>query len=751
MPVHAQVKKLKHFYDSLYTHGFDLIHVDFEHSQDPIEEHAQHVLKVLQWIDHHNPKAKITLIGASMGGLVARYALDLAHRSPCCFNVRAYGAFDTPHRGAFIPVGLQAQVRRLGWNDPYTPGIKAAWDWGVNAPAARQMLRQHIDSSAAVDFAQWMTALGTALPEGVKTFTAVNGSDVARAYLLEDSAGRIAGRPKTTEVPRQQWVGTSASVLLTNATGGQVITIPKRINQSQIHRHPSKYLFEYSKRNYAKRMQMKWLNAFSARGAYILKAASLLLPNQSAFLDTAIVHLQRATNTRLDSIFNKLLVYEERVPETNFATDWSEAPGSYTHSAASLDLLPGFQVYSEGHCFVPTFSALNVDPTYTFLPVRNRMDLIPFDAYYAPGVFRDGKPLNEEHVRVGQKNSSFMLDQVRSVYRNWAPGGVLPGNYNIAKEHEGYGSHESHIDYLEVPFGRTLFLAGKGRVRGQDATEPYAALDQHVVVHLGTPCRPGNLLVAGTVKLGDSERRKAVLKLHEGSTLRLASGAVLMLSDESNLDLAPSAQLIVEPGAKVVLNGGIVKWRGQVILLPNATFKPEGSGSIEVGRGAQLQAASGSSVHLGSSGMTALQLEVPFEWPHSLDFCILDSTSVTLAMGASLFCASPLLMNYSSFSSLAKDSVYALQASGKQLDLRNTSFYFTEKALRIGATCAATVENCAFYSCDTAVKAERPLVSLSNCVFQDCSLGASLVSGSFSIEHCLFANGEGLKIRAARR
>ena len=53
--------------------------------------------------------AEITVIGASMGGLIAKMAInDLSCFKLLLPNIVGYGSFDVPHRGAFIPVGLQA-------------------------------------------------------------------------------------------------------------------------------------------------------------------------------------------------------------------------------------------------------------------------------------------------------------------------------------------------------------------------------------------------------------------------------------------------------------------------------------------------------------------------------------------------------------------------------------------------------------------------------------------------------------------
>ena len=51
---------------------------------------------------------KIVVIGPSMGGQIARYALSLQHGSNgLAHNTRLYLSLDSPHNGVNIPIGLQ--------------------------------------------------------------------------------------------------------------------------------------------------------------------------------------------------------------------------------------------------------------------------------------------------------------------------------------------------------------------------------------------------------------------------------------------------------------------------------------------------------------------------------------------------------------------------------------------------------------------------------------------------------------------
>jgi triacylglycerol esterase/lipase EstA (alpha/beta hydrolase family) len=53
------------------------------------------------------------VIGIGMGGLVARYALKNMEQQGKVHDVCKYISINTPHKGANIPIGLQALVRYI--------------------------------------------------------------------------------------------------------------------------------------------------------------------------------------------------------------------------------------------------------------------------------------------------------------------------------------------------------------------------------------------------------------------------------------------------------------------------------------------------------------------------------------------------------------------------------------------------------------------------------------------------------------
>ncbi|HER44272.1 MAG TPA: T9SS type A sorting domain-containing protein [Candidatus Eisenbacteria bacterium] len=96
-------------------------------------ELLQHVRSLIP--AHHD----LAVIGASMGGLIARYALAYMEREGIDHRTRLFMSFDSPHRGANIPLGIQYWVEFFSEDSAEAAFLKDRLD----SPAARQLLVYH--------------------------------------------------------------------------------------------------------------------------------------------------------------------------------------------------------------------------------------------------------------------------------------------------------------------------------------------------------------------------------------------------------------------------------------------------------------------------------------------------------------------------------------------------------------------------------------------------------------------------------
>jgi hypothetical protein len=184
------------------------VYVDWANGTDYLQSNAYLLEKVIQIVNSRKAAAGSTqpnvVIGQSMGGVIARYALrDMENRGQQRHNVRLYISHDAPQQGANVPQGYQhlgKHAKQLYIQTGFTAGaieVVQLLSGGPspyrilnigNEPAARQMLINHLNESNVIDNADhdvWqaeLRTLGYPNGDGVTAFRRVaisNGSECA--------------------------------------------------------------------------------------------------------------------------------------------------------------------------------------------------------------------------------------------------------------------------------------------------------------------------------------------------------------------------------------------------------------------------------------------------------------------------------------------------------------------------------------------------------------------------------------------
>ncbi|MEA5426844.1 BACON domain-containing protein [Arcicella lustrica] len=105
------------YYPYLYAfrnHGYDLVFVNYSDGRDYMQNNAEVLKRVINEVNSIKVgNNKLVVIGESMSGLIARWALRSMENAGQTHNVSHYIAFDTPHQGANVPPGLVALGRNL--------------------------------------------------------------------------------------------------------------------------------------------------------------------------------------------------------------------------------------------------------------------------------------------------------------------------------------------------------------------------------------------------------------------------------------------------------------------------------------------------------------------------------------------------------------------------------------------------------------------------------------------------------------
>ena len=94
--------------------SYDVIYVDWNNGVTFLQRNAFALEEVIKWVnDNKTTTTKNVIIGQSMGGLIARYALKDMENRGLPHDTRLYVSHDAPHLGANTPVSAQLSARHL--------------------------------------------------------------------------------------------------------------------------------------------------------------------------------------------------------------------------------------------------------------------------------------------------------------------------------------------------------------------------------------------------------------------------------------------------------------------------------------------------------------------------------------------------------------------------------------------------------------------------------------------------------------
>ncbi|WP_339625198.1 hypothetical protein [uncultured Winogradskyella sp.] len=209
--------------DLLRVEGFDVVLLNFptyvravdgatvDGGADFMERNAMLLVELLDIINlaktPNNPEQNV-IIGPSMGGIIARYALNYMENEALDSDTRLYMSFDSPHHGANVPIGLQHQLNYLA-NNPLSPvaELEPLIEGFLKSPAARQLLIDHFEPHLSGDDAFTFDPLltlpqphpfraifetninnltTTGFPENIRNVAIINGSGIGSTYLAKD-------------------------------------------------------------------------------------------------------------------------------------------------------------------------------------------------------------------------------------------------------------------------------------------------------------------------------------------------------------------------------------------------------------------------------------------------------------------------------------------------------------------------------------------------------------------------------------
>jgi hypothetical protein len=402
--------------DLLDNAGYDLIVIDFENGTDYIQRNAFVVQSVLRYVNRVKVAVEgaiqpNVILGFSMGGLVARYALRDMEVNGIAHNTRLNVSIDSPHQGANVPLGFQAAVTHLASSGIGVglPGIgtynpqsltfgSLIKDLGnaselLNAPATRQMVLHQMvgggdlllyDNSQHTTFMNEYHQLGAPSQEGIRNVVLANGSECGVNQGFAAGAAFV----NVDEKSKLEWWAT----LLSNIFGNLAFytNYPQAaIGSGLTTRTDIRYQFKAT--------------ALPSSGSQEIYRFKLSLKKKILFVININI-------TLIDkSYFN---------PSGLLALD--NAPGGIYDigQVADLPITPLLTRF----CFIPTFSALNIGngsqtitPTdisspysYSFPPAAPK-NVTAANFFTNP---TEGGETNELHTQLTPRNGNWLFREI---------------------------------------------------------------------------------------------------------------------------------------------------------------------------------------------------------------------------------------------------------------------------------------------------------------------------------------------------
>lgn len=585
--------------DELYAAGFDFVFLDFGRGSDYIQKNAILLKELLLTINDRkiaDPNTGImhenVVVGASMGGQIARYALAKMEQDGIDHCTHTYASFDSPHKGANVAMGIQsaAWFRAMSSSNPADKGL---WH-SLNHPAPRQLLVEQFGDAyqegrlATVAWAPGSTQYPSRIDVDYGCLRDAYVAEMAALGYPEQtrnisiSCGSInaidQGYGPNTVLYHADLESTSSvfnefvfQTEIRTIGGGVINSSVGNVSNTCFPKH-NDYPFGINS-----------IYVFAQPRTFKNCLGLVKLPR--AYHSVGVISVGPFENfDNAPGCFRRDLVAVNR--EISKSLDAEAGGGLEKH----IDFLPEHKT----QCFMPTMSTLDLDLEMNDanmaldLSTMDISTISPFDAYYAPVGY------NLKHVEIDEQMKDWIINELLSTQNSLSaelPASPWENTFNL-----GLGS--SRISTIDINDGGVLRVNNSGPtgfLNGEDS--PHKVLE----VFTGG-CNNGNVTVkdGGRFILGDdltAAERRAIVHLSTGSKVEVEAGGLLRVAKGSQLIIEAGAQLIIHEGANVDLwwndfwfdgetiegSNILVKDGGELIIHGNFSFG--GSGFFQFDKG----------------------------------------------------------------------------------------------------------------------------------------------------------------------
>lgn len=360
----------------LFNSGNSLFPTVINGGSDYIERNAMVLVTLIEKLNScKTGNQPIKVVGFSMGGVVARYALRYMEEQNINHNVDLFVSVDSPHQGAVIPKGIQDVAELI--NDVTLGFVKGPLNL-LESPAAKQLLKHHISSNSVSPTGapyfhnQIFTELNQmGYPQNSRNISIINGT-------LDGSPINGFG---------QQYVNANARAIL------GILKADMKLNYSPI---PGNTINDLYSRFYLRFPLLKITIFKRERSVSSISSLGSLENSPGGYYD-------------VDKLTDKFF-------EGGFNNVFGNTSGStLQHFIRDVFLNVNVTLTDPNFSFIPSKSGLDFigDPyLYENLNVRDLTcsGETPFDTYFAPEV-------NQKHISIGSQAADFIKDEINGIQR----------------------------------------------------------------------------------------------------------------------------------------------------------------------------------------------------------------------------------------------------------------------------------------------------------------------------------------------
>jgi hypothetical protein len=529
--------------------GYDVITLNFDNGLDYIQRNAFLLVTLIQTINAqlvtNGSTEHCIVIGPSLGGLIARYALTYMEANGLNHNTSTFVSYDAPQKGANIPLGIQWFLGTF-----LSPPI-SGYPWlavnNLNSHAVKQMLVYHRNSTTVGNvpnqstektnfFNELYNLNGVGYPVNCKKIAVASGNKKGLAQVGSNGLSYYPG---------------TLALTFTFSDGGLS-------QDGNISTMPSPNI------NYG--------------------SPQLLLSSHNSLLYGNLLQpINVASSQPVDNCPGGFYNYMTDVKNALYAS----FPGPNT---TVINLQPN-------STFAPTVSSLGINVNDYWYNIDNDENILcktEFDAFYAP------IKGNQLHMDISTEAADWLYDQI--INTTWDIGSYNK-SFNFAVNTNNILFQDTHIHG-----GANLWINKDINsdycFQPNPLPAPIGNLNDAFV--LKTPlCHPGVSITVdnnGTLELGDNLTPNLIshLLIRDGSVLEIGSTGLCKVNNLGKIIVKQGGIVKIKNQGELLLYKGYIEVEngGQLIIEGNGKLTVSDFGGVKIKNGGLLTYYKDARVHL---------------------------------------------------------------------------------------------------------------------------------------------------------